>query len=156
MPITETIGEQIVQAIVTELKTIQRPTYNVSVGVERVQVAGNPTISDNKDAFIEVVSRAPTRDYSSGFGDRAFYNMLVGVFVTLRASARDTIPPDAIQARALADITKVIEANRQWGGLAADSIITAPKFGFEEAIPGADLIVDVNFFCSATNPYSLT
>lgn len=152
----DTISEQIVQAIVTALKTIQRPTYAISVGVERVKVYGSRKTDTNKDAMIEVVSRAPTRDYSSGYGNRAFYNMLVGVWLDLDVSSRDTEPTDALQAVALAEVTKVIEANRQWGGLAADSIITAPKFGYDEAIPGSDLMIDINFFCSATNPYSLT
>lgn len=156
MAITETIGEQIVQAIVTALKTIQRPTYTTSVEVQRVAVKGNPTVGVNKDALVEVVARAPTRDYAAGFGSRAFYKLMVGVFVTLRASDRDTTPPDALQARILADITKIVEANRQWGGLAGDSIVVAPKFGYDDAIPGADLMIDVNFFCNASNPYSLS
>ena len=156
MPVSQTISEQIVQAIVTELKTIRRPTYSLSVDVQRVAVAGDPTVADNRDAVVQVVSRAPVRDYQSGFGDRAFYNMLVYVFVSLRASSRDTEAPDAGQARVLADITKIIEANRQWGGLAADSILASPKFGYDEAIPGADMVIDINFFCSASNPYSLS
>jgi len=156
MPITETIGEQIVQAIVTALKAVQRPTYNVSADVQRVSVIGNGTISPNKDVLIEVVSRAPVRDYTSGYVGRSFYNMVVLLAVNVKASSRDTNAVDTIQARVLADITKIVEANRQWGGLAADSIITSPKFGYDEQLPGVDLMIDINFFTSATNPYSLT
>lgn len=158
MPITETIGEQIVQAIVTALNTIRRPTYGFNVRAERLNIDGNSDAGTNCDALAIVNLLSETADWSAArsFGNRLYKDMRVGVSLMLGASATNTMPPDAAQSLVIGYVQAVVEMNRQWGGLACYSDAAQPKIGYDGRQPGADVIINVQFFTNSTDPTSLS
>lgn len=151
----EPISEQIVSRIITRLKLITRTTYKFNLDVVRGDEDGEPVVSPNKDAKAQVIAKAPVKDYALSYCGRDAYRMMVGIFVTIYTTEDSTVEPSTLQARILAEIDKVLATDRQMNGLAADSVTVSPQVGYDNQMPGADMLIDVLFFTEQNNPDSL-